>query len=79
MTEEGVILWFNKVRGYGFILRDGLTQEDINSQIFVHISALTDPVSQLVPNQRVKFDIIQGKKPGTLEAMNVEIIIPPKS
>jgi cold shock CspA family protein len=74
MTELGTVLFFNRDKGYGFILRDGLQQNDINSQIFVHASAIGDPIEYLQPKQRVSFEIIAAKKPGSLEAMNVRVI-----
>ena len=74
MTETGKILWFSH-KGYGFILRDGLMVEDPNSQIYVHISAINQPNLQTIrPQQRVSFEIIPGKKKGTLELMNVQFI-----
>ena len=74
MTELGTVLFFNRVKGYGFILREGLQENDINSQIFVHASAIADPIEYLQPKQRVSFEIIAAKKPGSLEAMNVHVI-----
>lgn len=74
MTESGTVLWFNSTKGFGFILRDGLDQSEINSQIFVHISAVVDSIDRLLPKQNVQFEIIAGKKPGTLEALNVRVI-----
>jgi CspA family cold shock protein len=74
MTEFGTVAWYNPMRGYGFILRDGLQPSDPNSQIFVHVSALATPNGQLTQKQRVSFEIIAGKRPGTIEAMNVHIL-----
>jgi cold shock CspA family protein len=76
LTETGRILWFG-AKGYGFILRDGLRMEDVNSQIYVHISAFNVAnlnSRNIHPKQKVEYEIIPGKKNGTLEAMNVRLI-----
>jgi cold shock CspA family protein len=74
ITETGQIMWFSR-KGFGFILRDGVSKNEINSQIYVHITAINSPnVDRIRPNQKVEFEIIPGKRRGTLEAMNVRFI-----
>ena len=62
--KEGIVKFFNKSKGFGFIKVSG-SQEDI----FVHESGLIDDINE---NDKVKFDTEQGKK--GINAVNVELI-----
>ena len=54
---EGTVKWFDKKKGYGFIL-------DINgSDVFVHYTSFSDPaIRTLNEGEQVAFDIVQGEK-----------------
>lgn len=62
VTRHGTVAFFNESKGYGFI-KDHDTQESI----FVHISALTNPVKE---NDKVTFEIEMG--PRGRNAVNVK-------
>ena len=53
---KGTVKWYDGTKGYGFIL----TEE--NSDIFVHRSGLANAVVGLEPDEKVEFEIGQGKK-----------------
>lgn len=55
--NTGVVKWFDSTKGYGFIKVDGSEQD-----VFVHISAIADPDTNLESNERVAFSITQGQK-----------------
>jgi CspA family cold shock protein len=55
---NGVVKWFNNVKGYGFVVPDG-QQEDV----FVHFSSISmDGYKTLQEGQKVQLEYIQGPK-----------------
>jgi len=64
MQKEGTVKFFNATKGFGFI-----SQTDDRSDIFVHSTGLID---QIRDNDRVQFDVEEGKK--GLSAVNVKVI-----
>lgn len=61
---NGRVKWFNDVKGYGFIERDG------GPDVFVHFSAIqAEGFRTLKPNDQVEFDLEDGPK--GLHASNV--------
>ena len=55
---QGTVKWFNAEKGFGFI-----AQDEGGPDVFVHYSAIaTGGYRSLEENQRVQFDITQGKK-----------------
>lgn len=63
---QGVVKWFNSLKGYGFI-----TCED-GSDVFVHYSSIVkDGFKSLEEGQNVTFDIVKGGK--SPQAVNVVI------
>ena len=55
---QGTVKWFNADKGFGFITVDGG-----GADVFVHFSAIqTSGYRTLEENQRVEFEIEQGKK-----------------
>jgi CspA family cold shock protein len=64
MQKEGTVKFFNVTKGFGFI-----SQTDDRSDIFVHSTGLID---QIRDNDRVQFDVEEGKK--GLSAINVKVI-----
>ena len=64
MQKEGTVKFFNVTKGFGFI-----SQSDDRSDVFVHSTGLID---QIRDNDRVKFDVEEGKK--GLNAVNVKVI-----
>ena len=57
-TMEGAVKWFEAEKGYGFISPDGGGKD-----VFIHITALRrSGVAALDPGQRVRAEIVDGKK-----------------
>ncbi|THV38571.1 cold-shock protein [Glycomyces buryatensis] len=55
---QGTVKWFNAEKGFGFIAPDGDGQD-----IFVHFTAISGSgYRSLEEQQRVEFDVEQGKK-----------------
>jgi len=62
---SGKVKWFNNAKGYGFVNKDGSTED-----LFAHFSAVkVDGYKTLKAGQRVVFDIVQGPK--GLHAINI--------
>ena len=57
-TIEGEVKWFEPEKGYGFISPDGGGRD-----VFIHITALRrSGVTALDPGQRVRVEVVEGKK-----------------
>jgi len=55
--ERGAVKWFNEVKGFGFIAREG------GPDVFVHHSAIKgNGFKTLEDGQRVEFEVVQGQK-----------------
>jgi cold shock CspA family protein len=65
-TRSGIVKWFDKQKGFGFITPDGEGEKDI----YVHSSEIQG-ARFLVQGQRVEYEIKQGPK--GLQASNVRI------
>ncbi|MEX5711202.1 cold-shock protein [Parafrankia sp. FMc6] len=66
--SAGAVLWFNRDKGYGFIMPD-----DGGEQVFVHFSAIMGGgYRSLDEGQRVTFEIRPGPK--GLQAVDVRAI-----
>ncbi len=56
--SSGTVKWFNASKGFGFI-----TPEDGSDDLFVHHSEIkTEGYASLDEEQKVTFDVGQGKK-----------------
>ena len=67
MTEkiQGTVKWFNGMKGYGFIEREG------GDDVFVHYSAIQgDGFRNLEEGQKVEFVVTQGQKGPQAEEVN---------
>ena len=62
--KHGTVKFFNTEKGFGFIKHD-----DSGQETFVHSSGLIDQIKE---NDRVEFDVQNGKK--GLNAVNVKVI-----
>lgn len=62
--KKGTVKFFNESKGFGFI-----TEEDSNTDYFVHVSGLIDEIKQ---GDTVEFELKEGKK--GLNAVNVKVI-----
>jgi len=60
---QGTVKFYNESKGFGFIITED------GEEVFVHVTGLVDKISQ---NDRVEFDIAQGKKGPN--AVNVKLI-----
>ena len=63
--HAGIVKWFNKDKGFGFITPDGGGKD-----VFVHTSNIAPPARALQDGQRVEFETSMGKKGP--EAINVK-------
>ncbi|SDB39775.1 cold shock protein (beta-ribbon, CspA family) [Desulfonatronum thiosulfatophilum] len=60
MSLQGIVKWFSKQKGYGFITPDG--QED-GKDVFVHFSAIEgNGFKTLREGAKVSFEIVDGDK-----------------
>ena len=71
--QEGVVKWFNKDKGYGFVNLDDETRD-----IFVHFSEIqVEGFKTLVEGSRVSFELVENEK--GLVAKDVKVLeVPPQ-
>ncbi len=66
--STGIVKWFNKTKGYGFI-----QPEENGSDVFVHITALTEAgIDNLNEGQRVSYELTNNK--GKVSAADLQLI-----
>ncbi|MFY2557910.1 cold-shock protein [Corallococcus terminator] len=65
--QTGTVKFFNETKGFGFI-----TPDEGGTDVFVHFSAINPDAKTLRENDKVEFEVEQGKK-GTMAA-NVRLI-----
>ncbi|MEU1041388.1 cold-shock protein [Streptomyces sp. NPDC005551] len=54
----GIVKWFNKARGFGFI-----EQDDGGADVYAHYSYLADEeLLSLSKGQRVTYDVVHGRR-----------------
>jgi cold shock CspA family protein len=65
--ESGQVKWFNRNKGFGFIIRDA------GGEIFVHQRSLADPGRRsLRDGQRVTFTVVEHEKGLQAESVSVD-------
>ena len=70
MAQTGVVKFFNKPRGYGFIKPD-----DGRRDVFVHITAVEAAgLKELTDGQRLSFDTEPDKKGKGPKAINLTFV-----
>ncbi len=63
MSEKGKVKWFSNVKGYGFVVKEGLDKD-----IFVHYAAIQgDRYKTLKSGEEVTFDLSDGPKGPTAQ------------
>jgi CspA family cold shock protein len=66
-TEVGTVKWFDRRKGYGFIVREN------GDDIFVHYSAILEPDGSLDDGDHVTFVVGPGRKgEAALEVRRIE-------
>ena len=67
--NTGIVKWFNRTKGYGFI-----QPETGEADAFVHISAVEQAgIDNLVEGQRVEYELVRGRN-GKSSAENLKIV-----
>ena len=67
----GKVKFFDEEKGFGFIASDE------GQEVFLHISALPEGVTEVKPGTRVEFGIVDGKKGA--QALSVRVLEAPPS
>jgi cold shock protein len=65
-VPQGKVKWYNDTKAYGFIAPDE------GDDVFVHVSGLAEGVTTLAEDQRVEFEVTQGRK--GMQAVDVKVI-----
>ena len=67
----GKVKFFDEEKGFGFIASDD------GKEVFLHVSALPQGVTEVKPGSRVEFGVVDGKK--GMQALSVHILDAPPS
>ena len=70
MRETGIVRWFSKLRGYGFIAAG-------NQELFVHFSDIEmSGYKELLEGQQVSFERVDSRKGPKAVCVRVELLMP---
>ena len=68
MADTGTVKWFNKMKGFGFIIPD-----NGGADVFVHINELEKSgLANLNEEDKVKYDLVE--KNGKVAAGNIQVL-----
>jgi CspA family cold shock protein len=66
--QTGTIKWYTDAKGFGFI------EQETGPDVFFHVSAVPDSMPDRLEGLKVRFEIKPSRKPGRVQADNIELV-----